>query len=76
MTKSLFRISYVETGDEILWRDFWGGGPIDDRVQAALDAGRLHLTEYIKASSLAEAKSEFRSLFPDFIIMEEGSAGI
>lgn len=75
MAKSVYHVSIVERGYELLWREFWQGEPSKEAKQAHR-AGKLGQTRYIEAANERDAIRIAQQQNPGMTVMMAGTGRI
>lgn len=74
MRKSVYRIAFVERGQEDIWRKYWlRPRELSANARAANRNGALGRTDVIEAANLDEAFAIVRGRHSNCTIMPEGS---
>ena len=77
LTRSVYRIAFVESGKEDIWRKFWmRPGELSKNAQSANRNGSLGRSDLVEAESLEEAMALVQRRHSKCTVMAEGSERI
>jgi len=77
LANSVFRIAFVERGQEDIWRKYWlRPGELSANARSANRNGALGRTDLVEASSLEEALAIVQGRHSNCTAMPEGSGKV
>ena len=69
----IFKVAFVERGQEALWRGSIGSSNYRSHCQAAIGDAPIGRCELIEAHHIEEAVQITQRRYPDFTVMREGT---